>query len=87
VAALKPLRFTRHALEVIAQRELKGDWVETAVRNPEWTDRDNHDPTVERRFLTVVERDGRILRVACVETATEIRIISAFLDRRARRPA
>ena len=43
--------------------------------------------SVQRRFRIVPERGNRVLRVACVETDTEIRILSAFLDRRARRPS
>jgi hypothetical protein len=43
-------------------------------------------PEVERRFRTVPERGGRVLRVVVVETSEEIRIVTAFLDRRARKP-
>ena len=81
----KPLVFTAHARQVMAERELDMEWVERTARYPEWTERDP-DPAVERRFRLVPERGGRILRVACVESAHDIRIVSTFLDRRARRP-
>jgi hypothetical protein len=83
----KPLRFTRHALDALTERELQADWVEATVRAPDWREPDPHDPAVIRCFRVIPERGGRILRVALVETEAEIRILSAFLDRRARRPA
>lgn len=82
----KPLVFTAHARQVMAERELEAEWVERTVYEPEWREPDPADPTVERRFRTLPEREDRILRVACVESAKEIRILSAFLDRGARRP-
>lgn len=82
----KPLVFTAHAHLVMAERELADEWVERTVRVPEWREPDPADPAVERRFRTVPERENRILRVACVESDTDIRILSAFLDRGARRP-
>jgi hypothetical protein len=39
----------------------------------------------KRRYLRISERGGRVLRVACVENDWEIRIVTAFLDRNARR--
>ena len=78
----KPLRFTGHARTVIAERELAEEWVERAA---EW---EAPDPSrgVVRRYRVIPERGGRVLRVACVETSSEIRILSGFLDRRARKP-
>lgn len=55
------------------------------MRDPEWVEPDRGDPTVERRFRAIPEYGGRVLRVACVETETHIRVISVHFDRRARR--
>lgn len=82
----KLLRFTAHARQVMAERELEPEWVERTVHRPEWREADPRDPGVERRFRTVPERENRVLRVACVESHAEVRILSAFLDRGARRP-
>jgi hypothetical protein len=71
---------------VLAEREIDKAWVERTVRNPEWRGPNLGDQAVERRFRSVPERGGRFLRVVCVETEQEIRILSAFLDRRARKP-
>lgn len=82
----KPIRYTHHAETVLIERNLIKDWVERTVYQPEWRTKDPSDVHIERRFRAVPERQGRILRVICVENSVEIRIISVFLDRRARRP-
>jgi hypothetical protein len=81
----KPLRMTGHARTVMVERELAEQWIELAARAPQWEAPDPR-PGVVRRFRVIPERGDRILRVACVETPDEIRILSAFLDRRARKP-
>ena len=81
---MKPIRLTQHAETVMRERELSLEWIEAAAGSPGWTEPDPRDPSIERRFRIIPERDGRVLRVACVETAGEIRIVSAFFDRRAR---
>lgn len=83
----KPIHFSAHALTVMRERGLDAGWVATVALAPLWTAPDPRDPAVERRFGVVPERDGKIMRVACVEDALEIRIISAFLDRGASKPA
>ncbi len=83
----KPLRFTRHAEDAIAERELDDDWIEKTVREPEWSRPDPRRAGVERRFRAIPEFGDRILRVACIETADEIRILTVFFDRDARKPS
>ncbi|WP_083850348.1 DUF4258 domain-containing protein [Rhodovulum sp. PH10] len=83
----KPLRFSRHAEDVILERELDRSWIERTVRDPEWSHPDPKRPDLERRFRRFVEAGNRVLRVACVETEHEIRVVTAFLDRDARRPS
>ncbi|HTM79246.1 MAG TPA: DUF4258 domain-containing protein [Devosia sp.] len=80
----KPLRYTQHSLDVMRERAIELTWVERTVARPEWSEPDPLDDAVERRFAKVPERGGRYLRVACVETFTEIRILSTFLDRGAK---
>jgi hypothetical protein len=82
-----PIRYTAHAETALAERAIDKVWVERTVRNPDWREPDTGaDMDVERRFRSIPERGGRFLRVVCVETEGEIRILSAFLDRRARKP-
>ncbi len=82
---MKPLVFSAHANQVILERLLEG-WVESTVRTPEWTLPDPDDSRLERRFRLIPERDNRALRVVCDEDRDTIYVITAFFDRRARRP-
>lgn len=83
---LKPLLFTLHARDAVDERQIDPDWIECTAREPEWTIPDPRNAGVEQRFRAIPHFDGRILRVACYETEKEIRILTAFFDRDARRP-
>jgi hypothetical protein len=82
----KPIMLTDHARCALEERALEFAWVESAVRKPEWTEPDPTDPALERRFRALPESGGRILRVVCEESDAMIVVVTAFLDRRARRP-
>ena len=81
----KPLVLTHHARIRMAERKLPMSWVEQTARYPEWIEPDSSGSTVQRRFRAIPEFGGRILRVACVETDFDIRIITVTFDRDARR--
>ena len=84
---MKALLLTFHAAEQLRRRNLDVAWIEAAVRSPAWREPDPVDPAIERRFLSIPENGGRVLRVACVETDQHIRVITAMFDRNAgRRP-
>lgn len=87
MSALKPLRFTGHAKDAIFERILDPEWVELAARKPHWRVADPRGGGIERRYRVFQEADGRVLRVVCLETQAEIAILTAFFDRKARRPA
>jgi uncharacterized DUF497 family protein len=76
---------TAHARLRTHGRQVRMEWVKLTARAPDWTEPDPRDPTVERRFRAIGDFGGRILRVACVETAATIRVITVMFDRNARR--
>jgi hypothetical protein len=82
----KPLTFTKHARDAILERKLELGWIEKTVGEPEWSHPDPGRPGVERRFRSIPEFGGRILRVACLENTNEVRILTVFFDRDARGP-
>jgi hypothetical protein len=84
---VKRLQLTAHASFAAAERGIELAWIERAAREPEWSSPDRLDPQVERRFRTIPEFGDRVLRAACVETATEIRVLTVFFDRGAKRPS
>jgi uncharacterized DUF497 family protein len=76
---------TAHAKARLEDRHIDLTWIEETVHSPEWCENDLKDPGIERRFRAIPAFDGRILRVACVETNSDIRVISVMFDRNARR--
>ena len=86
VALEDPLKLvmTRHALDRITEHRLDRAWVERVAMSPEWT-RPDPRPGVVRHFGAVPELGGRVLRVAVADTDGERRVLSAHLDRGARR--
>lgn len=83
---MKSFFFTQHARDAIDEREIDLAWIERTVRTPDWTVPDPRRPGVELRFCAIPEYGNRVLRVACYETALEIRILTVFFDRDAKRP-
>jgi uncharacterized DUF497 family protein len=81
----KVVTLTEHARVRLQDRGIDPKWIEETVLNPDWTEVDPGDPTVERRFRAIPQFGRRVLRVACVETNSNIRVISAMFDRNARR--
>lgn len=57
------LTFTKHAMERMAKRQLRTDWVERVVQNPPRVEPDPVDPGLEHRLAPVTELEGRVLRV------------------------
>ena len=85
--APKPLFLTQHAWDAVEERELDMDWLERTARKPDWAVADPRRPGVERRFRRIPEFGNRVLRAACYETTTEIRMLTVFFDRKARPPS
>ncbi|MYB09107.1 MAG: DUF4258 domain-containing protein [Acidimicrobiia bacterium] len=75
------LIYSLHAQHVMAERGISSEWVERAVATPERRARDPHDEAVERFYIRVPERSGRVLRVAVNTDADPWRVVSAFFDR------
>ena len=82
--SVAPLSYTAHAQQVMAERGIPQTWVERAVATPDRRARDPYDDAVERFFLRIEQRDGRVLRVAVNTDAEPWRVVSAFFDRSAR---
>lgn len=83
---MKKLFLTQHAQDAVDERKIDPAWIERAARAPDWMSPDPRRDGVERRFRAIPEYGSRVLRVVCYETALEIRILTVFFDRDARRP-
>jgi len=85
VASLPELKFTSHALIAVAERKIDRAWVEAALSAPDWTVSDRK-PGRMRAFRAVPERGGRILRVVYDDIDGVFHVVTAFLDRNAKKP-
>ena len=75
------LEFTKHAIQVMAERGISVEWVARAIAEPALRISDPHDPQVERFFHRIPEQDNRVLRVVVNTHVTPWRVVSAFFDR------
>jgi hypothetical protein len=75
------ITLTRHAAEMLTERNIERDWVERAVTDPQSVEPDPSRDNVFRAFHTIAEREGRVLRVVYTLRNGEIRILTAFFDR------
>lgn len=75
------LAFTKHARQVMANREISEDWVERTLSKPEIREPDPEDPAIERFFGRIPEFGGRVLRVAVNTRVEPWRVVSVFFDR------
>jgi hypothetical protein len=79
--------FTRHAEEMLVERNIERTWVEFTVLQPDALESDPRRPGVIRAFRSIAERDGRSLRVAYVVSDHTFKIPTVFFDRARRRGA
>ena len=78
------LAYTRHAQRIMTERRITDEWVERTVATPALRARDPYDDTVERFYLGIAERGGRMLQVAVNTESEPWRVVSTFFDRSVR---
>ena len=57
--AKPPYELTAHAAVVIAEREIELAWVDRAFRDPERTEADRGDPSLQHALRRIGERNDR----------------------------
>ena len=78
------LEYTKHALDVMDERDIPVEWIERTVSEPSLRVPDPNDPEVERFFRAIPEYGDRILRVAVNTHVAIWRVVSVFFDRNMR---
>jgi len=81
VSAEARIVFSRHADDMIVERNIERDWVYQTIRNPDFIEADPNRPGVKRAFRRIPERGNRVLRVAYAESEDQIRVVTLFFDR------
>ena len=79
------IRLTKHAELTTSERMLPLDWVTLTVQAPDWTEPDPETPALTRSFKIIPEAGNRVLRVVHRPDNGDILVITAFLDRGAKR--
>ncbi|MCS6774802.1 MAG: DUF4258 domain-containing protein [Thermoflexales bacterium] len=72
---------TQHAQIVLQKRNIRLEWLERALRDPERTERDAVDPEVEHRLARIPEFDNRMLRATVNATVNPPQVVTAFFER------
>ncbi|TMJ28925.1 MAG: DUF4258 domain-containing protein [Alphaproteobacteria bacterium] len=76
-----PILFTRHAIRRLSERNIRTEWVERAIRDPDREIPDPTDPGLTRAYKRVPEANGRVLRVVYSAMAQGgVSVITAFFD-------
>lgn len=75
------IRYLPHALEALARRGLKPEWVVQAIEAPDWTEPDTDHPGRIRAYWGCAALDDRILRVVYWYDGADIVVLTAYPDR------
>lgn len=70
-----------HAKMRIAERNLRMEWIESALREPDMVIPDEEDPSLEHRLVAIEEREKRVLRVVCDPNVIPVRVVTVHFDR------
>lgn len=80
----RELAYSWHALFVMAERDIRLEWVELIINEPALRIVDLNDSEIERFYGAIPERQHRVLRVAVNTQVAPWRVVSVFFDRRMR---
>ena len=78
------LSFTRHARQVMVERDISQHWIDAVVNAPGFHAPDPNDSSLVRSYGRVPERGDRVLRVVVNTSTDPWRVVSVFFDRRMR---
>ena len=77
---------SEHARTVTRERDIAEAWVDETLSRPTRTERDERDPALSHALRAVPERNDRVLRVVYNDRRRPWIVVTAFFDRRERRP-
>lgn len=72
---------TRHAQDVLEEREIPVDWLERVLSAPQRIEPDPDDPALEHRLGRIAEHGNRVLRVVVNKTVRPARVVTLYFDR------
>ena len=81
----KQYKLSKHAREVLLKRQIRLDWLEHTLEQPDFVEIDPYEPTFEHRLANIKEFGGRVLRVVINPTRKPLFVVTLFFDRRKER--
>ncbi len=76
-------KFSKHASEMLKERNVSESWVWETVNNPDW---DTLGPDENMHYFKVIPESGeRVLHAIVNHKVSPKRIVTVFFDRKARR--
>lgn len=72
---------SKHATDVIRERNIPVEFIERVIDNPELKESDATDAELEHYLSRILEYDNRVLRVIVNKHSVPKRVITAFFDR------
>jgi len=76
---------TEHARESLRKRPIiRMEWIERVLAEPERVEPDRFDLEIEHRLRSILEYEGRVLRVIVNKQANPIRVVTCYFDRKIR---
>jgi hypothetical protein len=81
----KPLILTKHAQDMVNERETQLDWIQRVLDAPVFEEPDTTHMGATRAYAPIAEFGNRMLRVVYYDNQTTVRVITLHFDRRATR--
>jgi hypothetical protein len=79
----KPIVLSKHAQDMVDERDIDPQWIEHVVQNPVFEEPDPRHPGAVRAYAPIAAFGNRMLRIVYYDSGTKIRVITLFFDRRA----
>jgi hypothetical protein len=72
---------TKHAKDVLEERELPVAWLERVLNTPQRVEPDPDDVELEHHLGRIAEHGNRVLRVVVNKTVRPARVVTLYFDR------
>jgi uncharacterized protein DUF4258 len=79
----KPIVLSKHAQDMVDERDIAPQCIEHVLQNPVFEEPDPRHLGAVRAYAPIAAFGNRILRIVYYDSGTEIRVITLFFDRRA----
>lgn len=81
---MQKYNLSQHAQDVIKERHILEGWIERVLDQPELSEQDEADSSLEHRLGRISEYGNRVLRVVYNREAKPLRVVTAYFDRKMR---